>query len=233
MTDKTVLFDIRGTIIKINAKDIIESSIDSMIKDLISDLISDINDTIPIVLNEDPAIFHHILNCHKYNLITKPMNIDDNLWKKISDYYNISEPKPVKIIGKYTDSDYYDYFTQNFLDKDNRFDYTTEKDSLANKNATINFCLEKFNKYMPVVFNNNVFIPIHYFNDVLYTIQTYHRFSGIDIGKFSNINVVINDITKYTHTYKNRFIDLLNEIKKKGNFKEDKYLEEAFLAQFD
>jgi hypothetical protein len=95
-----------------------------------------------IYLDEDPAIFNHIINCHKYGKIYPITGIPDDIWVKISEYYGLPYEQ------KYTQEEYMKYFTQNII---------TGVDSLK---VNYTFTIKKLGgRYTPLVVHNICYMP--------------------------------------------------------------------------
>jgi hypothetical protein len=205
------------SVINIDECIILQSTIDSMLKDALESCKYDKQLTLDLNFTE----FSYLWLCHVSGKVDaqRPVYIDEIKWKYIG-------------LGKvYTQMDYILYFTQTLI-INGKFD--TEYIANIQPLVKIN---DKFNKYTPFIWNGKCGIFISYGNNGRGIIIIW-AYDGGKCGYFKlddlmNEDRLIRPFALYSSKYRKEFDILLHDIKSKGQFKENKQLEEAFLAQFD
>jgi hypothetical protein len=224
-----VVFNVRGIMIQIDRKILTDSCLNSILKDVIE--FSSTFATTPrdnLCIDEDPAIFHHIINCHKYNLISRPLFVGNDLWEKIADYYCLSDSNKSKVNQNksYSAEDYYNYFTQLIV-KDGKFtpyDYSnTLYGTVVVDKKSLFKCMN--HKYKVCIINNEVFLPISYNYEQTYF---YCNENKRYIEHISYHFITDRCYEIYNDRYKDKLLALIKSLKHEG-FVENKALEEAFI----
>src|SRR5271166_2946352 len=111
MDSNLIIFDVYGQIIKTYRNNIILKG-----KGLLFELLDSVpkEENKEIFIDENPSIFISILDYYRTTILERPLNVSEKVWLKRLDYWGLNEIYEVTN-KKYSELDYFLYFTQPFI----------------------------------------------------------------------------------------------------------------------